>query len=103
MKTETGSRIENRMNQENINKMRRGARKAFCLCCEMNVPLITFAEVAKLFSYSLREVTDMAELGIIHRIHNSKAEVMICKESADFAFATRQTMILNPNLLPRLH
>ena len=76
---------------------------AYCPLCENLVTLTTIAESAVFFCSDRVEVEQLAESGLLHRIHNRKGEIMICSGSLFRCFEDRQTQPLSVELLPRLN
>lgn len=70
---------------------------AFCPVCEKLVELLSFAASAELFRTDIKDIESLAKSGELHRIHNPKAEVLICTDSLFRCFDARQTRLLDSN------
>lgn len=75
---------------------------AFCMFCGKPVNLLSLAETAAFYKGTVESVGTIAERGGIHKIHNSKGEIMVCGESFFENFNRRETQILKISILPRL-
>ncbi len=86
----------------NISKFPRSRSRAFCPRCEKPVDLMNFEEAAAFCKTDVCDIEALAESGELHRVHNSKGNVLICCESLFKDFDNRQTKKLDVKLLPRL-
>lgn len=71
--------------------------RAFCLKCQKPVDLMAYANAAEFFKTDLEDISNLAETGQLHRIHNRRGEMMICSDSLFTFFDSRQTRLLNPD------
>lgn len=55
--------------------------RAFCFLCEQTTLLLTFRQAAQMCEITVEEVLRYAEGGAVHRLHNSRGEVLICQGS----------------------
>lgn len=68
-------------------KARRGRTRtqAFCFRCECQVSLMSFQQETELDDIDRMEITRLDENGLVHRIHNSKGQILICLNSVQQA------------------
>jgi len=66
----------------------------FCPRCEKVVELLTFDEAASAYSTDLQDITWLAEYGDLHKLHDRRAELMICSLSLWAVFEKRRTRLL---------
>lgn len=76
--------------------------RAFCPRCQKPVNLMFFDEAAGFYKTQIAAIAAIAETGNLHRIHNSKGEILICSESLFQEFSQQKTQKLDVKLLPRL-
>ncbi len=79
--------------------LRRSQSNAFCFLCHAKVELVSIPQAAQICRTTQHEVYQLAEKGEVHRIHNSKGNIMICRNSlktAETKFRTTRTIILKP-------
>lgn len=82
---------------------KRSVDQAFCFFCREQVPLLSFQQATELDGVSRQRITELAESGLIHRIHNSRGEVLICQNSLLEAETDWQkTLPLSPEFLKSL-
>ncbi len=74
---------------------RRRAGSAPCPVCEKTVDLMTFADAARCFKTDAQDIEFLTRTNVVHRVHNSRAEVMICCDSLFKHFDSRPTRLLN--------
>lgn len=55
--------------------------QSFCLKCKAQVGLVDAAHAAEFMKTARFEIYRLAETGRIHRVHNSKGDVMFCFKS----------------------
>jgi hypothetical protein len=77
----------------------RGMKSAYCLLCDNLVNLLTEAEAAETFQMSAEEITSLLDSGSIHRLHNRKAELMLCRVSMFAYFEACKTLTFNLEML----
>ena len=81
------------------NKTHRSRSHAYCFLCQEQVELISTAQAAQMSALTRHEIYQCAENGEVHRIHNSKGKIMICRsslKSAQTDLHNAQTIILKP-------
>jgi ribosomal protein S20 len=79
--------------------VRRSQTRAFCFLCDAQVELISMAQAAERCRTTQYEIYQLVEQGEVHRIHNSKGSIMVCRNSLEKAkndFHDAQTIILKP-------
>jgi sulfur relay (sulfurtransferase) DsrF/TusC family protein len=82
---------------------KRSEKQAFCFICEKQVSLLTFQQASELNETNRLKITKHLEKGLLHRIHNSKGEVSICRDSLQKAeLQEAETLPLRPNFLKTL-
>jgi hypothetical protein len=57
----------------------RWKNQAFCFLCNQQVSLLSFQQAVELGEESRQRIIELAENNLIHRIHNSRGEVLIVK------------------------
>lgn len=77
----------------------RRADSTFCPVCKKLVQLMTFGESAKFSGWDIEEITAKARGGLLHRLHNRKADVMICTDSLFAWFENADTKVLDLKFL----
>lgn len=78
----------------------RSKNQAFCLMCKRQVSLISFRQAAELEKDNRLRLVELSENNLIHRIHNSRGEILICQNSLLEAETERQkTLPLRPEFL----
>lgn len=83
-------KVEQEANQISQDKFR-SRKRAYCLLCEKPVELIDFETAAKHLDSTIQELVKLADGNNLHKIHNSKAIVMICSTSLFCYMENRQT------------
>lgn len=73
----------------------RGKTSAYCPICEMLVDLAADQELASTFRIGPARTEELAKTGFIHRLHNKKAKVMVCKNSLLQYFNGRRSVTFN--------
>lgn len=68
---------------------------SFCPVCGTVVELLSFAEAARFYKTDVQDITWLAENGDLHRLHDRRANVMICALSLARAFENRRTRLLD--------
>jgi|KBSSwiStaDraftv2_1062776.scaffolds.fasta_scaffold75662_2 hypothetical protein len=89
----------NEIDEREIEPGLRSANRAFCLACKSYVRLLTPRETGERYRANWAEFARLADLGIIHRIHDRKGEIKICLNSlerAKLARNYRRFLILKP-------
>lgn len=79
--------------------VRRSRNKAFCFLCRIDVELVSIPQAAHDCRTTQYEIYQLAEAGEIHRLHNAKGSIMICRNSlkkAENHLHSAQTIILKP-------
>lgn len=66
------ARLENAARERTHNR-------AFCFLCEQTMLLLTFRQAAQICEIKFEEVLRYAEGGAVHRLHNSRGEILICQ------------------------
>ena len=79
---------------------RRTGDRAFCLICQKRVELLAHGQAARRFKTDAEDIRELAESKQLHRIHNYYGATMICAESLNTLFESRQTRRLKPDFLP---
>jgi hypothetical protein len=69
--------------------------RAFCIVCDKPVELLGFQVSADLFKTDVQDIEYLASRSEIHRLHNSRGEVMICAASLFASFGERPTRLLD--------
>lgn len=82
---------------------RRTQSFAFCPRCEKPVDLMFFDEAAAAYKTRIETIAAVAERGRLHRLHNSRGEILICGNSLFTEFTQRETEKLDVKMLPRLN
>ena len=59
----------------------RSQTKAFCALCREKVSLMSFQQATMLDEASQNELVEFLENGAIHRLHNSRGQILICFNS----------------------
>ena len=80
-------------------KTHRSRSQAYCFLCKEQVELVSTAQAAQLTAVTQHEIYQCAENGEVHRIHNSKGKIMICRSSLKLVqtgLHEAQTIILKP-------
>ena len=80
-------------------KTRRSSDTAFCLLCKKAVKLINYWHAAEYLQTDTEEISRLAEIRHLHRIHNRCGTTMICSASLFSFFQNRQTQPLSPEML----
>ena len=88
----------NEIDERGIEHGLRSSNRAFCLACKSYVRLLTPRETGERFRANWAEFGRLADLGIIHRIHDRKGEIKICLSSLERAKLARNKrfLILKP-------
>jgi hypothetical protein len=75
----------------------RSRSNAFCRICNLQVGLMTFTQAAHFCYSSPEKITELAERGKVHRIHNINGEIMICRNSLETNLKNvSKRILLNP-------
>ena len=74
----------------------------FCPRCDKAVELLSFDEAAKSFNTDIQDIEILAKRGDLHRLHNRRAQVMICSVSLFDFFEGRQTRLLDSHFVKAL-
>lgn len=61
----------------------RTLNQAFCFLCERQTLLLTLRQAAQLCQRPEAEILRAAKGGAIHRLHNSRGTVLICRSSLE--------------------
>ena len=93
-------RSATKISERNIPYFPRTRNRAFCPRCDKPVDLVRFDEAAAFYKTQISDITALSETGDLHRIHNSKGEVLICSDSLFAEFDRRETRKLDMKLLP---
>ncbi len=88
-----------RISNQNSPDIFRTTKRAFCNLCKKPVQLIDFEIASDYLQKTIAELIKLAAKHELHRIHNSKATVMICSNSLFRHFENKQTCSLNPSLI----
>ena len=72
----------------------RGSSRAYCPKCERPVQLICVADAEDLFKSTKEHLRQLADNGVLHRLHNVRAKVMFCSDSVYRYFDERTTQLL---------
>ncbi len=75
---------------------------AFCPRCGKSVELMSFDEAARSFNTDVQDIEILAKHGDLHRLHNRRAQVMICSVSLFEFFESRQTRLLESHFINSL-
>ena len=67
----------------------------YCPLCEKLVKLTPYADAKKAFQLRGSELEGLIGSGRVHRLHNQRAEVMLCCESLSQYFENAPTQILD--------
>lgn len=59
----------------------RAGNRAFCLLCKRTTTLLDFWQAADLYATTRGEIMNRVEMGEIHRVHNSRGEILLCRNS----------------------
>ncbi len=81
----------------------RGRNQAVCFLCKRQTALLSVRQAAEYCETTKYEILRSAKKGAIHRIHNSRGEVLICQISlrqAEIQF--KDTLPLNLEFLKTL-
>ncbi len=72
-------------------------RSGFALCplCDKVVDLLTFDSAAEVFKTDIQDIEYLARSGAVHRVHNRKGMVMVCRISLFECFEQRRTRLLD--------
>ena len=57
--------------------------QAFCLLCKKQTTLLTIGEATQIHQFTLDEIARYVAAGLLHRVHNSKGELLFCGNSLD--------------------
>jgi DNA-binding LytR/AlgR family response regulator len=77
--------------------------QAFCLLCKKQTTLVTVGEAAQIHQFTLDEISRYVADGVLHRIHNSKGEILFCRNSLRQAESNLQmTQPMRPEFLRSL-
>lgn len=79
--------------------LRRSRSKAFCFLCSEQVELISISQAAEQCRTTQYEIYQLSEKREIHRIHNAKGNIMVCRKSLEIVeenFRGARTIILKP-------
>jgi hypothetical protein len=93
---DTTARLENAARQRTHNR-------AFGFLCQTITPLLTFRQAAQICEMTVEEVLRCATGGAVHRLHNSRGEVLICRNSLQKIATEKQiTLPLSLEILQEL-
>jgi hypothetical protein len=87
-------KTKNRMTSSESICLRRSGL-AFCPRCGKAVELLSFEEAAESFNTDKQDIEILAKRGDLHRLHNQRANVMICSISLFAFFENRRTRLLD--------
>jgi hypothetical protein len=100
MKHESKERLDINFAEKYVNKKkRRSSDTAFCLLCKKAVKLINYWHAAEYLKIEVEEISRLAQIRQLHRIHNKCGTTMICSASLFSFFQNRQTQPLNPAMI----
>jgi hypothetical protein len=74
-------------------------KSAYCLLCDNLVNLLTPDQAADTFQMTPDEIRSLWESGMVHRLHNRKAEIMLCRVSMFAYFESCKTLTFNLEML----
>lgn len=100
MKQDSKERLDIDFAENNVNKKtRRSSDTAFCLLCKKAVKLINYWHAAEYLQSDIEEISKLAQIRRLHRIHNKCGTTMICSASLFSFFQNRQTQPLKPEMI----
>ena len=77
--------------------------QAFCLLCKKQTTLMTVGEATQIHQFTLDEISRYVASGELHRVHNSKGEILFCQNSLRQTESQLQlTLPLRPEFLRTL-
>ena len=71
-------------------EQRRMSNQAACLMCRQQTALLTIQQAINFYEVSVEEIARYVKTGAVHRIHNSKGEVLLCQNSLEKTVKTFQ-------------
>lgn len=75
--------------------------QAFCVSCKKRTALLTVEAAIRVHRFSLDEMPGFIAAGVLHRVHNSRGEVLFCQNSVRLIESDlRATQPLRPEFLP---
>jgi DNA-binding LytR/AlgR family response regulator len=77
--------------------------QAFCPSCKKRTALVTVREATEIRQFDLDEISRYVAAGVLHRIHNSRGEILFCRHSLRLIESDlRMTQPLRPEFLRSL-
>ena len=73
----------------------RTKNRAFCPSCQKPVDLMSIEEAAGFYKTNVGDIKSLTQNIILHPIHNSRGNLMLCTDSLFTTFEQRQTQILD--------
>ena len=74
---------------------KRRSGSTHCPRCSKQVDLMNFADAARCFNTDEQDIEYLAKTGEVHRLHNSRGEMMVCCNSLFACFDSRPTRLLD--------